>query len=308
MTSDDDWNRFGGSRLNFMPRISVHSDMNEKSVDETNSGVGNSFRDLVVLEPMESKGAVMVERRNVPNARRLIFAVVALTVVVWLAFTLNGLRHRVSVFEAVRSSPSTVGLAVSSCNQDPFVDELEETVPGTYEVLVRTRLPDNGNECADGVSIDVDPTHETITIVDRKSGETFDLLGTGEPAPLGLNGTWRMTTVDGGHLVVVGETTAQIPEITISAGQESGVISGNFGCNNMTIDVTFAGDTITGRPETREGTAELCAIPDGSEELVLTERSLLEMLSGKPADLFLNGDHLEISTPGTNAVFERVAS
>lgn len=140
-----------------------------------------------------------------------------------------------------------MSLGVSSCNQDPFVDELDETAPGTYEVLVRKRLPDNGNACADGLSIDVDPGHETITIINRVSGETFGLLGTGEPAPLGLKGKWRMVTVDGGNLVSVGRTTAEIPEITISAGKESGVISGNFGCNDLTID----DDTIANAPSAK---------------------------------------------------------
>lgn len=249
----------------------------------------------------------MPERRVTSKPRRTILAVVGLAAIVWLVFTLNGLRNRADILEAVRSSPSTVSLAIRSCNQDPFVDELEETIPGTYEVLVRKRLPSNGDDCADGVSIDVDLSHETLTIIDRVSGKTFALLGTGKPAPLGLNGTWRMTTVDIGNLVVVGETTAEIPEISIKAGEESGVISGNFGCNSLTIEVTFAENTIAGRPETLKGTTELCSIPDGSEELVLTERSLLEILSGEPAELFLDGGHLEIGTRSTNTVFERVS-
>ena len=232
--------------------------------------------------------------------------VVGALALVWLAFTVNGMRNRADVIRAVRSSPETVSLSVDSCNQNPEVAELEETEPGVFEVLVRTQLPSTGNDCADGVSIDVDPELQSIVIVDRASGESFS-LGTGEPAPIGLNGIWRMTTVDIGFPVTVGETTAEIPEIMIRAGEEAGVISGVFGCNRLSIEVTFTPDTIRGRPETLEGTEELCSVPDGSEELVLTERILLELLSGdEPAEVFLEGNHLEIGTQETNAVFERV--
>ncbi len=117
-----------------------------------------------------------------------------------------------------------------------------------------------------------------------------------------------MTTVDIGHPVAVGQTTAEIPEVTIRAGEESGVIEGNFGCNRLRIEVTFTTNTITGRPETLEGSQELCAIPDGSGRLVLTEQTLLDLLSGDQAvEIHLSGDHLEIGTLDTNAVFERIS-
>ncbi len=218
-----------------------------------------------------------------------------------------GSGGRADIIEATRTAPGTVDLSVGSCNQNPFVAELDQVEPGTYEVLVRTELGDNGEDCADQITVDIDPAHPTVVIVDRSSGESFTLLGTGQPAPLGLNGVWRMTTVDTGRPVAVGRTTAEIPEITIQAGEESGVISGNFGCNHLSIEVSFTADKITGRPETLEGTEELCAIPDGSEQLVLTERTLLDLLAGKqPAEMYLSGDHLEIGTLATNAVFERI--
>ena len=48
--------------------------------------------------------------------------------------------------------------------------------------------------------------------------------------------------------------------------------------------------------------------PDGSEELVVTERTLLQRLSGEePADVFLNDNMLEISSQETSAVFERIS-
>lgn len=219
-----------------------------------------------------------------------------------------GLRGRADIIEATRTAPGTVSLSVDSCNQDPFAAEVDQTDPGTYEVLVRTRLRNDGEDCADGVTIEIDPSHSTVVIIDRTSGQSFDLLGSGLPAPLGLNGIWRMTTVDIGHPVTVGRTTAEIPEVLIRAGEESGVIEGNYGCNHLSIEVTFTTDTVTGRPETLEGSQELCAIPDGSDQLVLTEQTLLDLLSGEqPAQMYLSGDHLEIGTLNTNAVFERVS-
>lgn len=215
---------------------------------------------------------------------------------------------RADIIEATRTAPATVGLLVASCNQGPFVAEVEQTDPGTYEVLVRTRRGNTGEDCADEVAIEIDPAHQTVVVVDRASGQAFDLLGTGQPIPLGLNGVWRMTTVDIGHPVVVGQTTVEVPEITIRAREESGLIEGNFGCNHLSIDVTFADKTITGRPETLAGEAEPCAGPDGSERLGLAEQTLLDLLSGdQPAEMYLSGDHLEIGRLDTNAVFERVS-
>ncbi|MGI9597560.1 MAG: hypothetical protein ACR2QK_15450 [Acidimicrobiales bacterium] len=72
--------------------------------------------------------------------------------------------------------------------------------------------------------------------------------------------------------------------------------------------MTFTTDTITGRPETLEGNQELCFIPDDSDQLVLTEKTFLHLLSGdEPAEICLNWNHLEIGTLVTNAVFERVS-
>ena len=160
-------------------------------------------------------------------------------VVVSCGTAVTGSGGRADVFEAVRTAPATVGLSVASCNQGPFVAELEQTAPGEYEVLVRTQAPNNGEDCNDTITIEIDPTHPTVDIIDRASGETFKLLGTGAPPPLGLNGVWRMTTADTGHPVVAGRTTVEVPEITIRASEGSGVIEGNFGCNDLAIEVTL---------------------------------------------------------------------
>ncbi len=247
-----------------------------------------------------------MERFDSSRVAKLGIGLGVIAVAVLAAFFIRDRLNRADVIEAVRASPSEVGLAVNSCNQNPVV-ESDEVEPGVYEVLVRTQRPGTGQDCADGVTISVDPAQPTITIVDRSSGESFELLGTGEPGPLGLNGVWRMTTVAIGEPVEVGVTTSEIPEITIEAMASTGVLFGNFGCNRLSIDVTFEGDTITGLPETLEGTEELCAIPDGGEQLVLTERSLLDLLSGAPVEYFLQGDSLEIGNRQTNAVFERIA-
>ena len=213
------------------------------------------------------------------------------------------------IIKATRIDPGTVSLSVASCNEDPFVAEVEQTSPGTYQVLVRTRLSSDGHDCSDRVTLHVDATHPTVVVVDRSSGQSFGLLGSGLPAPLGLNGVWRMTTVDRGHPVIIGQTTAEIPELTIRAGAESGVIEGMFGCNHLSIEVTFAADTITGRPDTLKGIRESCTIPEGSDQLTLTEQTLLELLSGEQAsNVYLSGDHLELNLPyRTFAVFERIS-
>ena len=221
---------------------------------------------------------------------------------------LTGSGGRADVFEAVRTSPREVELSVASCNQGPFVAELEQTSPGEYEVLVRTRVGNNGKDCNDLVTIEIDPNHPAVAITDRASGQTFNLLGSGEPSPLGLNGVWRMTTVDIGHPVEAGRTTVEVPEITIRAGEESGVIEGNFGCNNLAIEVTFTNDMITGQPGSLDGSTEPCSAPDSSAQLMLAERTLLDLLTGEqPAEIYLSGDHFEIGTLATNAVFERVS-
>ena len=128
--------------------------------------------------------------------------------------TATNSSNEARVLEVERPAPDTVMLLVGSCNQNPFVDELDQTEPGTYEVRVITELPDNGDECADGVTIDVDPDLDMITIIDRTSGESFelsagpptDLLQGDEPLPaetaryIGMNthcGANPLSEVDG---------------------------------------------------------------------------------------------------------------
>ena len=124
--------------------------------------------------------------------------VVGVVVLVWLAFTVNGMRNRADVIEAVRSSPTTVGLAVGSCNQNPRVEELEQTEPGTYEVLIRTELSGNGLDCLDQVTISVDPTHDSVVIIDRTSGESFTAIKPeGQSARPDANPPFDGPSVDG---------------------------------------------------------------------------------------------------------------
>ena len=132
----------------------------------------------------------------------------------------------------------------------------------------------------------MDSDQPTLTIIDRTSGDTFELFGTGEDGPM-------------------------------EANEASGVLSGNFGCNELSIEVTFEdindpasgnGGALTGRPESMEGTEEFCATPDGSDQLALTERSLLELFSGDRVEFFQLGDGLEIGNRQTNAVFERISA
>ena len=68
-----------------------------------------------------------------------------IAVAVLAAFFIRDRLNRADVIEAVRVSPSEVGLAVNSCNQNPVV-ESDEVEPGVYEVLVRTQLPGTGQD------------------------------------------------------------------------------------------------------------------------------------------------------------------
>ena len=88
-----------------------------------------------------------------------------------------GQRNRVAVTDAVRVAPDTVELAIASCNQNPTA-EVEQIEPGVYEVLVRATGPGNNLECQDLVTIDVNPQDSAIVIIDRTSGDRFELQAT----------------------------------------------------------------------------------------------------------------------------------
>ena len=98
----------------------------------------------------------------------------ALIGVVAFAIFFLGQRNRVAVMDAVRATSDTVELGVNSCNQNPTA-EVEQIEPGVYEVLVRTTGPANTLECQDLVTIEVDPEDPVITIIDRTSGDRFEL-------------------------------------------------------------------------------------------------------------------------------------
>ena len=170
-------------------------------------------------------------------------------------------------------TPDGVGLGVASCNGDP-VAVVSDLIDGQYLVEVRTtRAWEVGNECLDVVIIGADLSLDSFEIVDLTSGEVFEYPPV-EPdvAPaVKMDGTWRMVEVDG-EPVEVGVNTIKIPEFTI----EAGFLSGELGCNSGGAELLIDGDQVRGF---LESTAELCGIPDGSEEMVPTERILSSMLN-----------------------------
>ena len=106
-----------------------------------------------------------------------VLAGLALIGVVAFAIFFLGQRNRVAVMDAGRATSDTVELGVNSCNQDPTA-EVEQVEPGVYEVLVRATGPSNTLECQDRVTIDVNPQDSAIVIIDRTSGDRFELQTT----------------------------------------------------------------------------------------------------------------------------------
>lgn len=113
--------------------------------------------------------------RNTASARWTLLAIgVVLLFLVWV-FAFSTWRNRAVIQDAIQRTPGSVELTVGSCNQEPFVEELKETSPQTFEVLVRTRISTTGNDCQDMLVVDLPSTEEEVTIVDRVSGNEFSV-------------------------------------------------------------------------------------------------------------------------------------
>ncbi len=219
----------------------------------------------------------------------------------------------VDVLDAVRTDPTTVELLVAACNPSVLDSDVERVAADRYEVVVSAEGASVGENCGSSVEIAVDGQLAALTVHDRTSGETYTANGSGEAAPFGLDGRWRMTTVANGEPVRIGINTAEIPEIEIDidadadSGGGGGIISGDFGCNGASMRIELDAGSIIGLPDTLTTEEELCSVTGDDERMVLTERTLLELLSGVRTEVVLRGDDLEIATPETNAVFVRVA-
>jgi hypothetical protein len=175
-------------------------------------------------------------------------------------------------------------LVVASCNGAPEADV--EFVDGQYLVEVRTTQEwDTGNECADLVTITIDPDLDAFEVVDQSSNDVFPYPPVPEiVAPsVDIEGQWRMIEVNGA-VVEVGVNTIEIPMFEIT----SRFLSGQLGCNTGGAELLIDGNQVRAF---LESTAELCSNPDGSEEMIPTERVLRFMLESEDGfSVELTGD------------------
>lgn len=211
----------------------------------------------------------------------------------------SGRPGPVDVASANLAGPGVVGLGVSSCNGAPQA-EVEDLGEGHYSVRVRTTQEwDVGEACGDVVTIAVDKKFDQLEITDLTSGRVFDLPSqVPEAVELDIDGEWEMVEVNG-EPVVLGVNTEQTPIIEIQAG----FLSGNLGCNGVGVELLLDGNRLRGSG--LEGTAQQCGIPDGSEVMLLTERTLSSLLSDPGAEITLIDDQMLWTRGGENAVFAR---
>lgn len=196
----------------------------------------------------------------------LVIGVAAIAIFAWLWSN----RNRVEVLAIDRHEPDVLSIMVGSCNGAPAAD-VEELGDGRYEVEARTTQSyDSGDACGDIVEIPVDPERHSFEVVDRVSGDTFVWPPIPPTEPVEIDGTWEMVEVNG-EPVHVGVNTAVVPRLHIDAG----FAAGTFGCNRGGAELLQDGATML--PSPIESEAELCSIPDGSEVMVLTERTLLAL-------------------------------
>lgn len=224
-------------------------------------------------------------------------AVVFLTVSVIFVGSLWPNRANVDVLDVEWNTPGEVTLIVDSCNGGPEA-VVTDLVDGRYTVNVRTtRSYPSGNDCADLVVVAVDPTLASFEVEDLGSGTVF-ALPEGSPAPVDvLDGTWRMTDVNGAP-VAVGVNTSQIPEIRIDAG----FLTGDLGCNSGGGEILRTDDVVM---VVVESTEEQCSVPDGGDEMVPTEQTLVELFA-EGALLDLQADTMTLSGAAGSVTFVRV--
>lgn len=248
---------------------------------------GSLHHAMQYLEVMSSGG------RNALVAISLV-AVAAVGFFFWLQ------RGEVRVLSVDRPEPGLVQLGVASCQAEHDV-VVSDLIDGRYSVAVeRTSRGLRGADCADIVEIAVDPTLQSFEIEDLVSGDVFPWPTTEPPPPpVTIDGRWQMTHVNG-ERVEVGVNTQSIPEFEI----EAGFLSGNFGCNGGGGELLLDGTQLRG---VVGGDEELCTVP-GSDDLVPTERVLLEMLnSDEGAMVTVNADSMMIwRRGGDELIFEMV--
>lgn len=227
----------------------------------------------------------------------LFAAIVSVGVVAALVLWFFAARGHVAIIDVERIEPGVIQLNVASCLGAPEAAVVDQG-GGRYEVEVRTTQSwDRGNACADVIEIAVDPGLQSLEIFDTKRGVVFELPKPPLPKRLDIEGRWEMVEVNG-EAVEIGVNTGVIPLIEI----EAGFLSGTFGCNAGGGEVLFDGEVL--RIAGLASTSHLCGIPDGSEEMVLTERTLVSMLESEGASVTRNGEVMTWSAETDRILFE----
>jgi len=192
-----------------------------------------------------------------------------------------------------------VMLGVASCNGAPEAT-ISDLTDNQYLVRVRTTQEwERGEDCGDLVTIDVDPALDKFEIVDLTSGKVFAVPPIVEDIPpsVDMEGVWRMIEVNG-EQVVAGVNTIEIPEVEIDAG----FLSGQLGCNGGGAELLIDGSRVRGFLVREE---QLCSIPDGGDEMVLTERILSSMLDSDVGfDVERLGSTMEWRAGADRVIFE----
>ena len=176
-----------------------------------------------------------------------------------------------------------------------FADDLQEIVDEAEEAIEEAeRAAEEAAEAAE------QPDADGGSIGGSVGDEEPD--GADEPAsvPEAFLGDWRLASVNGEE-IVVGVNTESPALITIDATS----VSGDFGCNGGAAELIDLGD---GRLQGQmlESEEQLCSIPDGSEEMVLSERAITSLLESA-AGFTITGDSDQMTWSGTGfeAVFVR---
>lgn len=226
-------------------------------------------------------------------------AIVMTCLVAALVLWFFSARGHVAIIDIEMIEPGVVQLSVASCGGAPEADVADQ-IDGRYSVEVRTTQSwDRGNDCADLIEIAVDPDLKSLEIFDTKRGVVFELPKRQVADALDIDGVWRMVEVNG-EAVAIGVNTSKTPEIEIQAG----FLSGQLGCNRASAELLRDGTHL--RSAGLESQAELCGIPDGSEEMVLTELTLRKMLESADGIELTRTDRQMIWVSGSNqVVFEQ---
>jgi heat shock protein HslJ len=120
------------------------------------------------------------------------------------------------------------------------------------------------------------------------------------PAPpaIEITGTWWARHIDG-EAIEVDVNTAEIPWFEIT----DQTIRGSLGCNRGGAAYVLHGTVIVASQ--MENTAQLCAIPDGSDVLVPTERILQELLTSSAGfEVSVDGDTMLWTGAGHKVSFQ----